>query len=378
MNNVTVNESEEIVMKLLHYFMTKHNYNPIVLHGVQNEIWLENINEDYKVIRIVTNYIHNNEQFNYDMFKTQKILKQIKRKMFITKVDTLNLFINLGDNVELEEYSNLDHMEIAKIEKDEDINKYSFITDSFPDLDKHMKTNKKGLDLLFKLSNDISEKNKGDAKMAEDVFAPKNPIITKILISILVVMFIFTTFFGLTDVFAVNRYYILSGEYYRLLTGTFVHAGVLHLLFNCYALYVIGSQLEGFLGKAKYLIVYLFSAFTGSLLSIMFSSGFSVGASGAIFGLMGSLVYFGYHYRVYLGTVIRSQIIPLILLNLCLGFAMSNIDNWAHIGGLIGGALITVALGIKYKSTKFEMINGAIISLLFVLFLCYMIFVRGI
>lgn len=377
MNGVTVDKSEEIVMKLLHYFVTEHNYNPIVLHGVQNEIWLENINEDYRVVRIVTNYIHNDEQFDYDIFKTKRILKQIKKKMFVTSLDTLNLFVNLGDNVNLNKYSDIEHMGIAKIEKDDDINKYQFIIDTFPDLNNHMKTNKHGFELLFKLSDDINKKNKGDAKMMEDVFTPKNPIVTKVLISILIVMFIFTTFYGITDLFAVNRYYVLSGEYYRLITGAFVHGGIFHLIFNCYALYVIGSQLESFLGKAKYLIVYLFSALTGSLLSIIFNTGFSVGASGAIFGLMGSLVYFGYHYRVYLGTVIRSQIIPLILLNLLLGFTMSGIDNWAHIGGLIGGALITTALGVKYKSTKFEMVNGFIISVIFVLFLCYIIFVRG-
>ena len=83
---------------------------------------------------------------------------------------------------------------------------------------------------------------------------------------------------------------------------------------------------------------------------------------------------FGYHYRVYLGQTLRTQILPLIFANLVYGFIISGIDNFAHIGGLIGGALITMALGVKYKSTKSEMINGAIVTAILTSFLIYMAF----
>jgi rhomboid protease GluP len=100
----------------------------------------------------------------------------------------------------------------------------------------------------------------------------------------------------------------------------------------------------------------------------------SVGASGAIFGLLGSLVYFGYHYRIYLGTVIKSQIMPLIIINLLIGFLIPQINNAAHIGGLIGGTLMSVALGVKYKTKKEDKINGYIMSLIFTIFLIYLNF----
>ena len=98
----------------------------------------------------------------------------------------------------------------------------------------------------------------------------------------------------------------------------------------------------------------------------------SVGASGAIFGLMGALLYFGYYYRVYLGNVVKSQILPLIVLNLLFGFFAEGIDNAAHIGGLIGGIIITMALGVKDKSSTFEKVNGWIIAFIFLAFLSYM------
>ena len=163
------------------------------------------------------------------------------------------------------------------------------------------------------------------------------------------------------------------GEYYRLISSAFVHANLAHLLFNMYALWIIGMQLESFIGKWRFLVVYLFSAVCGSLLSVVVTpDALSVGASGAIFGLLGALLYFGYHYRVYLGTVIKSQIIPLIIINLILGFMVPGIDNAAHIGGLIGGALMMIGVGVKYKSSNFEKINGLIVSLIFFGFLVYM------
>ena len=88
------------------------------------------------------------------------------------------------------------------------------------------------------------------------------------------------------------------------------------------------------------------------------------------------LIYFGYHYRVYLGNVLKSQFIPLIILNLVLGFLNTSIDNAAHIGGLIAGILITFGLGVKDKSSNFEKVNGIIVSLIFIGFLVYMAIFR--
>ena len=88
---------------------------------------------------------------------------------------------------------------------------------------------------------------------------------------------------------------------------------------------------------------------------------------------MGSLAYFGYHYRIYFGNILKSQIIPLIVINLLMGFMFSGIDNVAHIGGLVGGILSTMAVGLKHKSQKSEQINGCIVYLLLVAFLIFML-----
>ena len=366
-----------IVMKLLHYFITLKNYNPIILQGVENEIWLENLDEDYKIIRIVSNYIHNDEQFKFDIFKTKRIMKKVKKKTLSFNVNTLSIFLDLSDNVNLEKIKNID---CIKVDTEQDIKKSKLLNTVYPDLKQNLKFKEEGMDLFVKITNDINIHNKDDATKVEDVFKVKYPLITYLLIAINVIIFIIPTIFNKYDYF-INQFalfapYVKLGDYYRLITTAFLHADILHLLFNCYALYVIGSQLESFIGKKKFLIVYLFSALSGSLLSmIIYPNTVSIGASGAIFGLIGSLVYFGYHYRVYLGNVIKTQIIPLIVVNLFLGFMIQGIDNAAHIGGLIGGVLITMALGIKYKSTSFEKVNGLITSLIYIAFLIYMAFV---
>ncbi|MCR4661785.1 MAG: rhomboid family intramembrane serine protease, partial [Clostridia bacterium] len=172
---------------------------------------------------------------------------------------------------------------------------------------------------------------------------------------------------------ALHKLLVLDGEIYRLITSMFLHIGVIHLLFNIYVLYVIGSQIENFYGKVKYLIIYFISGIIGGLFSCVLSNSLSAGASGAIFGLLGSLLYFGYNYRVFLGNVLKSQIIPLIIINLGLDLLMPNIDIWAHIGGLIGGFLISMAVGVKYKSTKQDKINGIILTTILTSFMIFLL-----
>lgn len=382
--NTVINNIDENVMKLLHYFITVRGYNPIVLHGAENEIWLENMDSDYKIVRIVSNYIHNDEQFKFDIYRTRQIVKKIKKQTFSFNVNTLSLFINLGDNVNISNFNDIKNIDVVDVKSIDDLRKNDFVMKSFPDIMEVTDYKEQGMDLFLKLTSDINKKNEADNNIASDIFRMKKPYITLGIILINFIMFMLMYIFGKgsTDAYTLVKFgalykpLVLKGEVFRLLTTAFLHIGVIHLLVNSYSLYIIGSQLESFLGKFKYLFVYIISAICGSLMSIVFSSNVSAGASGAIFGLLGSLLYFGYNYRVFLGNVLKSQIIPLIILNLGLGFMISGIDNAAHIGGLIGGALSTMAVGLKHKTSEFERINGFIILIIYILFLGYMGFFR--
>jgi len=384
MSNTIINSVDENVMKLLHYFITVQGYNPIILHGAENEIWLENMDCDYKIVRIVSNYIHNDEQFKFDIYRTKQIVKKIKKQTFSFNMNTLSIFINLGENVRVDKFNNLNNMVIADVKDIDDLNKYEDVIKIFPDITKVTAFKEKGMELFLKLTGDINKKNETENGIATEIFKMKKPYITIGIILINVIVFLMMYLFGkgsndvmtLVNFGALYKPLVVSGDYHRLLFSAFLHIGIMHLLVNSYSLYVIGTQLESFLGKFRYLFVYLISAVSGSLMSIVFSSNVSAGASGAIFGLLGSLLYFGYNYRVYLGNVLKSQIIPLIVVNLFLGFMISGIDNAAHIGGMIGGILSTMAVGLKHKTTNFERVNGFIMLVIYVSFLIYMGFFR--
>ncbi|MFI3307515.1 MAG: rhomboid family intramembrane serine protease [Mycoplasmatota bacterium] len=373
MKELRLSKSDELVMRLLHYFITKQNYNPIVLHGAKNEIWLENLNNDIKIIRIVSNYIHNDEQLKYDYLRSNQIIKQIKKKTFSYKVNTLNLFVNLGENVTNEN--------VIRLNEFSDISKYKELVDDFPDIEKKPENSEEGFSLFTKIMDEINQKNVDDAKKADDLFKPKKPIMTYALIAVNVLIFLYMFFVDsnleantLYKFGGVTGITLASGEYYRVFTCMFLHSGIFHLFLNMYALYILGPQIETLFGKKKFLAIYIGSGLIASLMSILFLPDYtvSVGASGAIFGLLSSLVYFGYFYRVYLGTVIKNQILPIIFINLAISFMFTGIDAFAHLGGLLGGVLITMAAGVPYKSTNAQKINGLIMSCILILFLYFL------
>lgn len=378
--NTILNNKDEMIMSLVHYFVTEEDYTPINVQGVTNEIWLENLDAPYKIIRINSKYIHNNEQYDMDLFKIKFVMKQIKKKTLSLKMNALNICLDLNSSVKLEKDAN-NKIDTVNITDLNDLKNDKILSSTFPKI----KTNKfkktDDLDKIINVTDDINKKTEIENKKYENVFKPKKIIITKILIAINILMYILSLVIGdnfsynLIVLGANNRGLVLDGEFYRLITSAFLHGSLLHLVVNMYSLWIIGSQVETYIGKLKYLIIYLLSALMGSLFSIVFlENSLSVGASGAIFGLMGSLLYFGYHYRLYLSNALTSQIIPIVIFNLALGFLSSSIDNGAHIGGLIGGYLSTMIVGLKYKSQKSETINGLIVYSVLVIFIIYALF----
>jgi rhomboid protease GluP len=181
------------------------------------------------------------------------------------------------------------------------------------------------------------------------------PPATLALIAVLVAVFVWqvganalATQAGLVDAGALVRNRVLEGEYWRMLSATMLHGGFDHLFGNCIALYILGLAGEHALGAWRMLVIYVASGLAGSLASVLTGPGPSVGASGAICGLMGAVVLVLYRYRrVY---HVRDKEIALVLLGwaaytVFIGVMDPRIDNWAHLGGLLGGAV--VASGIR-------------------------------
>ena len=142
---------------------------------------------------------------------------------------------------------------------------------------------------------------------------------------------------------------IEGGEYYRLFTSMFLHFGMEHLANNMLVLFVLGSRTERVVGKIRFLIIYFAGGFIGNVVSVwleMKSGNFAVsaGASGAIFAVMGAMIYIVIRNRGWLGDLSAKQVLIMAAFSLYFGFTSSGVDNAAHVGGLLAGFLLAVIL----------------------------------
>ena len=169
----------------------------------------------------------------------------------------------------------------------------------------------------------------------------KAPYVTYSVIGVTVAAFGIQYLIGINEVaneFGMWPFGIaLFGEWYRLLTAAFLHGGILHIAFNMYVLFALGPTLERVLGHVRFLTLYLVAALGGSVASYVFSDPrtVSVGASGAIFGLMGALIVAGRRLRWDI-----TQVVVLLAVNVVIGFLSPGTDWRAHFGGLVVGALV--------------------------------------
>jgi len=188
------------------------------------------------------------------------------------------------------------------------------------------------------------------------------PWITMGIISINVVMYIVTAylsyFYAQGSIFnsdtnvlillgaKVNNL-ITQGQYYRFITCMFLHGGIVHVGVNMYSLYAIGPMVEKVYGKAKYIAIYFISGICASLFSYIFSTDVSIGASGAIFGLLGAVLVFAIKSKGKTGNAFIKSILSIIFINIFIGATLPNIDNFAHVGGLLGGMIVAFAVNFK-------------------------------
>lgn len=146
---------------------------------------------------------------------------------------------------------------------------------------------------------------------------------------------------------AYTPYIIQNGEVYRLFTSMFLHFGIEHLVNNMLVLFVLGSRLERVIGKIRFLLIYLLGGIAGNVVSLLLelkTQEFSVsaGASGAVFAVMGAMIYIVIRNKGWLGDLSMRQILVMAAFSLYFGFASTGVDNTAHVGGMVSGFLLAV------------------------------------
>ncbi len=188
------------------------------------------------------------------------------------------------------------------------------------------------------------------------------PVVTYVLLAVIAAVFLVETVLGgstnmrtLEVLGAQVNWRVAAGQYWRLFSAMFLHIGLAHIAFNAYALYIIGRDVEGLYGSARFAAIFFLSGLAGGVLYFLVGPSISVsaGASGGVFGLIGAEVVFFLVNRSLFGSLGRQRLTNLAVLlaiNLALGFMPgSNINMLAHLGGLVAGFVLALALAPRYE-----------------------------
>lgn len=199
-----------------------------------------------------------------------------------------------------------------------------------------------------------------------------------------IVIFLFMTMAGGSTNLAVlvrfgakfNSYILVGGEYWRFLTPIFIHIGLEHIVMNSVFLYFLGNQIEETIGHWRFVVVYLLSGMMGNIASFAFSDAISAGASTSLFGLFGAIIYLSRnHGYIRFFRELGMEYKALIIINLVMGFIGSGTDNFGHVGGIIGGYLVTAVLSFRgdRKTSTLQRVLNAVAYLL----MAYVLFRLG-
>lgn len=355
---------EFLFWKLVHYFIENNDYRILQISQNQKEIWLEKLED--KNVQITRILLHNLDWSNWlqhDIDITLANGENIRKQLRKRSIHLLNIYVTTYPPVDDYEFRIAKPSMYPNSEKTKVTSVICDRQNGIKSLESFMNDT---IEIAWKEEYDeddinavkqnalISANNK--VKAEKSLFENGRPFITYIFIAIQLLVFILMEAAGgstntstLIKFGAKVNILILEGEWWRLVTPIVLHIGILHLAMNTFALYYIGMSVERIFGSFRFLLIYLFAGFSGSLASLLFSPSISAGASGAIFGCFGALLYFGTVYPKQFLRTMGFNIIFVIGINLLFGFSVPGIDNAGHIGGLIGGFLASLIVHFPKK-----------------------------
>jgi len=341
-----------IAFELIRY----DHYEILHVSEQNNEIWLEKYeNKTSKVIRVTTSGFDWTNELKRDITHVFNKINSMGNLLVGKIIDIRNIYVSEHPPVDSWEVlkkpislksSKQMHMKVYYVNESDYENEMKRLSDdifhvSMPETDQDLETLESNLhNYQMYINNSLINKR----KRAEEIFSFGKPVFTYLLIAFNVIFFMIIEMLGssmdvphLIQFGAKFNPLIMDHEWWRIISSMFIHIGFFHLFMNMLALFYIGNAVERIYGPMKFLFIYLLSGISGGLASFAFTSSVSAGASGAIFGLFGSLLFFALHERkVFLQTIGRG-IIFIILFNVIFGFIVPQIDNAAHIGGLVAG-----------------------------------------
>ncbi|ASN05233.1 rhomboid family intramembrane serine protease [Virgibacillus necropolis] len=382
-----VNE-QHIMYQLADQLIEVENFEILDMDEHKKEIWLEkNINKTSYVIRIVHKEFYWMNDLKKDIALAFQRTKAIRRLLTGKHIEVKNVYVAMqapvGEWEALKKPMQLKERKPIKMkiyyldEKDiyeeterlnQDLNiSLQLGTSELADQDKAAELDH----LKGKLSNKLSSKR----KEIKNVFSHGKPFLTYFLLVINILIYFLLEFNGgSTSTETLIKYgakynpAILDGEWWRIISSMFLHIGLLHIFMNMLALYYLGATVERIYGSVRFLTIYMLAGIGGGLASFAFTTNVSAGASGALFGLFGALLFFGLMNKKLFLQTMGKGILFIIGFNLIFGFSVPQIDNGAHIGGLVTGFIASVIVFLPRKKK---------IAYQFFAVICYLVIISG-
>lgn len=361
-------KEEYLYWFLINQLIQKYGYRFVSASDDQTEIWLaSDTNKDSRIIRLKLGDLGWANNLKKDQHMAMHNGEKIRR--FLGKKSITVKTVYISSYAPVDDYSDVvkryEEPEFKHVQGESIVFQTSAMEESLNELRRFLPYSLEG---VTKQSEEIAESEIEELKQSalaasyqkvkkdEAVFQQGKPILTYLLMAIQVIVFFVLEMKGgstntqtLIEFGAKYNPLIMTGEWWRFFTPIFLHIGFTHLALNTLSLYFVGIIVERIYGSARFFMIYFFAGFAGTLLSFLLVPNISAGASGAIFGLLGALLFFGIIYPNLFFRTMGWNVIIILLINLVITFSASAIDSAGHIGGLVGGFLAAAIVGLPMK-----------------------------
>lgn len=373
-----------LLHRLTYDLMYKDHWDLIFVSANRNEYWLEHANKGRKdIVRLSLKQLDWRRDVYQDMLRAEQQYEQKQTRILAQPVDFHHIYIS--DFEPVDDWYDLTEQK-TEVKRTRD--SFVYMLDDEHRADELIKIQNKVNATAFEsiqMPDNVIEMEQANAyiqhniyqlyqqrqKQKEGLFQQAKPFFTYVLLGINVFIYFLlelnggsTSISTLIAFGAKENMAIMNGEWWRIVTSMFLHIGMPHILLNMLALYFIGTLVERIYGNFRFLLIYFIAGMIGGLASFALNPSLAAGASGAIFGLFGALLFFGVTYPKVFFQTMGWNVIFVIGINVVFGFSVPQIDNGAHIGGMVGGFFSSML--VMFPTYRRKIIQ----SLGFVLVLC--------
>jgi rhomboid protease GluP len=365
------NKEDYIFWRLAYFFISEQGYRIIQLFESQKELWLEKIeNKNAPIVRLLRQDLDWSNSMQRDIEFTAANGDKVRKQLGRGELSIVNIYISQYPPVDEYEFR-LEQPFIFPQSNKTSVSSVLITSDQYESGFNSLSTRLER-EVSFPIHDEYSEQDVNAQKKAtvdtaiqmekkeKEIFTNGKPFFTYFFMIIQVAVFLLLELKGgSTNTSTLIKFgakfnpYIYNGEWWRFITPIFLHIGFVHLAMNTLALYFLGPAVERIFGNIRFLLIYLFAGISGVIASFIFSPNISAGASGAIFGCFGALLYFALIYPKLFFRTMGPSVLTVLVFNLIFGFTVSIVDNAGHLGGLAGGFLAAGILHFPKKKKLF-------------------------